>query len=268
MSRSAARWKKTSTASATACARPSPPGARRWSIASISSTATRPTRNTRCNARSPRYEAGARWVVLCDTNGGTLPHEVERIVREVAEAIPGERLGIHAHNDTDNAVANSLAAVRAGVRQVQGTLNGLGERCGNANLVSLIPTLALKQDFAERFEIGVSAQGAGRPRAAARTFRRVAEPRARPARALCRRLGVRHQGGHPRLRAGEGPAHLRARAARERRQRARDPGLRSGRALQSGRAVAAARARRQRRRPAPGARARRGEGARGAGLRL
>jgi 2-isopropylmalate synthase len=103
-------------------------------------------------------EAGARWVVLCDTNGGTLPAEVERIVAEVAGVIPGERLGIHAHNDTDNAVANSLAAVRAGARQIQGTLNGLGERCGNANLVSLIPTLALKADFADRFEIGVSAE--------------------------------------------------------------------------------------------------------------
>jgi len=107
------------------------------------------------------HEAGARWVVLCDTNGGTLPHEVERIVREVAEAIPGERLGIHAHNDTDNAIANTLAAIRAGVRQAQGTLNGLGERCGNANLVSLIPTLALKKDFADRFEIGVSAEALG-----------------------------------------------------------------------------------------------------------
>ncbi len=104
------------------------------------------------------HDAGARWVVLCDTNGGTLPHEIERIVREVTEAIPGERLGIHAHNDTDNAIANSLAAVRAGVRQVQGTLNGLGERCGNANLVSLIPTLALKADFANRFEIGVTGE--------------------------------------------------------------------------------------------------------------
>jgi 2-isopropylmalate synthase len=90
------------------------------------------------------FDAGARWVVLCDTNGGTLPHEVEAIVREVAAAIPGERLGIHAHNDTENAVANSLAAVRAGVRQVQGTLAGLGERCGNANLFSIIPALALK----------------------------------------------------------------------------------------------------------------------------
>jgi 2-isopropylmalate synthase len=102
------------------------------------------------------YNAGARWVVLCDTNGGTLPDEVERIVAETARVIPGDHIGIHAHNDTDNAVANSLAAVRAGARQVQGTLNGLGERCGNANLVSLIPSLALKGDLADRFEISVS----------------------------------------------------------------------------------------------------------------
>jgi len=101
-------------------------------------------------------ESGARWAVLCDTNGGTLPHEVERIVAEAAAALPGEKLGIHAHNDTGNAVANSLAAIRSGVRQVQGTLNGLGERCGNANLVTLIPTLALKDEYAERFETGVS----------------------------------------------------------------------------------------------------------------
>ncbi len=102
------------------------------------------------------YRSGARWVVLCDTNGGSLPDEIERVVAEVARVIPGDHLGIHAHNDTDNAVANSIAAARAGVRQIQGTLNGLGERCGNANLVSLIPTLALKSDLAERFEIGVS----------------------------------------------------------------------------------------------------------------
>lgn len=105
------------------------------------------------------WQAGAKWVVLCDTNGGTLPHEVERIVGDVVATIPGIRLGIHAHNDTENAVANSLAAIRAGVRQVQGTLNGLGERCGNANLVSLIGTLCLKPDFAERFETGISPEG-------------------------------------------------------------------------------------------------------------
>jgi 2-isopropylmalate synthase len=103
-------------------------------------------------------EAGARWVVLCDTNGGTLPHEIERIVGEVTAGIPGERLGIHCHNDSDTAVAGTLAAVRAGARQVQGTLNGLGERCGNANLVSVIPNLMLKLGF----ETGVSAEGLSR----------------------------------------------------------------------------------------------------------
>ena len=70
--------------------------------------------------------AGARWAVLCDTNCGTLPSEIARIVEAVQKSVPGARLGIHAHNDTGNAVANSLAAVEAGVRQVQGTLNGLG----------------------------------------------------------------------------------------------------------------------------------------------
>ena len=94
------------------------------------------------------FDGGARWIVLCDTNGGTLPHEVARIVAEVARTIPSDRLGIHCHDDTGNAAAGSLAAVEAGVRQVQGTLNGLGERCGNANLVTIIPTLALKLGYA------------------------------------------------------------------------------------------------------------------------
>jgi 2-isopropylmalate synthase len=102
------------------------------------------------------FDAGARWVVLCDTNGGALPHEVEKIVGEVVKRIPSSHIGIHAHNDTEQAVANSLAAVRAGARQIQGTLNGLGERCGNANLISIIPTLKLKPEFAQKFEIGVS----------------------------------------------------------------------------------------------------------------
>lgn len=102
------------------------------------------------------YEAGARWVVLCDTNGGTLPHEIHDIVTDVVTVVPGTHLGIHTHNDTENAVANSLMAVRAGCRQIQGTLNGLGERCGNANLTSIIPTLLLKSEFAEHFETGVT----------------------------------------------------------------------------------------------------------------
>ena len=98
------------------------------------------------------YEAGARWVILCDTNGGTLPHEITQIVETVTKHIPGTHLGIHTHDDTGNAVANSIAAVRAGVRQVQGTINGLGERCGNANLVSIIPTLSLKMGYKSNFK--------------------------------------------------------------------------------------------------------------------
>lgn len=104
------------------------------------------------------YQAGARWVVLCDTNGGTLPQEIEEIVADVTKVTPGHHLGIHTHNDTENAVANTLAAVRAGCRQIQGTLNGLGERCGNANLTSIIPTLLLKSEYAELFETSVTPQ--------------------------------------------------------------------------------------------------------------
>jgi 2-isopropylmalate synthase len=103
------------------------------------------------------YKAGARWVVLCDTNGGTLPAEISDIVRTVTKHVPGDHLGIHAHNDTEHAVANSLAAVDAGVRQIQGTLNGIGERCGNANLASIIPTLVLKPHYAGRFETSIDA---------------------------------------------------------------------------------------------------------------
>ena len=102
------------------------------------------------------YEAGARWVVLCDTNGGTQPPEIGAIVAAViAAGVPGSALGIHAHNDTGQAVANSLAAIEAGARQIQGTLNGIGERCGNANLVTLVPTLCLKETYAERFETAI-----------------------------------------------------------------------------------------------------------------
>ena len=116
------------------------------------------------------YKAGARWVVLCDTNGGTLPAEVSEIVRAVAQRVPGTSLGIHAHNDTEHAVANSLAAVEAGVRQIQGTLNGIGERCGNANLVSIIPTLALKPHYAQAFETGIGAEKLAQLTHISRTF--------------------------------------------------------------------------------------------------
>ena len=113
------------------------------------------------------FDAGARWVVLCDTNGGTLPSEMGAITARVIESgIPGDHLGIHTHDDTGNAVAGTLAAVDAGARQIQGTLNGLGERCGNANLVTLIPTLLLKEPYKSQFEIGV-------PEAALKTLTRT-----------------------------------------------------------------------------------------------
>ncbi len=101
-------------------------------------------------------DAGARWVVLCDTNGGTLPQEIADITASViASGIPGDHLGIHTHDDTGNAVAGTLAAIDAGARQIQGTLNGLGERCGNANLTSIIPTLLLKEPYRSQYETGI-----------------------------------------------------------------------------------------------------------------
>ena len=103
------------------------------------------------------HDAGARWIALCDTNGGTLPADIARITRAVIDSgMPGDHLGIHTHNDTEQAVAGSLAAVDAGARQIQGTLNGLGERCGNANLTALIPILLLKEPYALQFETGVT----------------------------------------------------------------------------------------------------------------
>jgi 2-isopropylmalate synthase len=116
------------------------------------------------------YEAGARWVVLCDTNGGTLPSEVREIVARVREVVPGENLGIHAHDDTGHAVANTLAAVDAGVRQIQGTLNGIGERCGNANLITLVPTLMLKTPYRDAFELGVTSDALADITAISRAF--------------------------------------------------------------------------------------------------
>lgn len=92
-------------------------------------------------------EAGAKSLVLCDTNGGSLPEDIYAITAAVVKAIPGVEIGIHCHNDTDCAVANSLAAVRAGARHIQGTVNGMGERTGNANLCTIIPNLSLKMGF-------------------------------------------------------------------------------------------------------------------------
>ena len=106
--------------------------------------------------RNPKYaaecldaalSAGADCAALCDTNGGTLPHEIERIVGEVTARFPAGRFAIHTHNDTECGVANSLVGIQSGCRQVQGTINGLGERTGNANLTSIMPSLALKLGY-------------------------------------------------------------------------------------------------------------------------
>lgn len=121
--------------------------------------------------------AGARWVVLCDTNGGTMPQDIGTIISELIDALPGDnvgdRLGIHAHNDTEQAVANSLVAISAGVRQVQGTLNGIGERCGNCNLISLIPTLMLKPAYKDAYEVGISAEKLAKITEMSRAFEHI-----------------------------------------------------------------------------------------------
>ncbi|MEM9583207.1 MAG: citramalate synthase [Pseudomonadota bacterium] len=117
------------------------------------------------------YDAGCRWIALCDTNGGTLPSEIHDTVHSVIRSgIPGSHVGIHTHNDTENAVAGSLAAIDAGARQIQGTLNGLGERCGNANLTSIIPTLLLKQRYSERYSTGIEIDDLGLLTVASRTL--------------------------------------------------------------------------------------------------
>jgi 2-isopropylmalate synthase len=92
-------------------------------------------------------DGGAELLVLCDTNGGTMPWEIEELTRVVAERFPGVKLGIHTHNDSELAIANTLAAVRQGAIHVQGTVNGYGERCGNANLCSILPNLELKMGY-------------------------------------------------------------------------------------------------------------------------
>ncbi len=95
-------------------------------------------------ALAAAHEGGAETLVLCDTNGGSMPWDIEEIVREVRTALPEAMLGIHTHDDAGCGVANAVAAVRAGARHVQGTINGYGERCGNANLCAIIPNLELK----------------------------------------------------------------------------------------------------------------------------
>jgi 2-isopropylmalate synthase len=107
------------------------------------------------SALKAAHDAGAHWLVLCDTNGGTMPEDAYRIVSEVKAKFPQFNLGVHAHNDTEQAVAVSFAALRGGARHIQGTLNGLGERCGNANLCSIAASLSLKDSYASKFETGI-----------------------------------------------------------------------------------------------------------------
>ena len=262
------RTRKTSPRSATACRPPGKRAARCWSTASISSTATRPIRTYALACAKAAHEAGARWVVLCDTNGGTLPHEVEAIVGEVVKHVPGDHVGIHAHNDTEQAVANSLAAVRAGARQIQGTLNGLGERCGNANLVSIIPTLKLKPEFAEKFDIAISDEKLKTLAHASRTLDEMlnrAPNRHAPyvgESAFATKAGIHASA------IVKDPATYEHVAARPGRQPAQDPGVRSGRPLERAVRAGTHRPHRRQERSARHAPARRGEGARGAGLCL
>ena len=213
------------------------------STASISSTATRPIRPMRWPAPRPPTRRARAGSCSATPTAARCRTRSRRSSARWCKAIPGDHVGIHAHNDTEQAVANSFAAVRAGARQIQGTLNGLGERCGNANLVSIIPTLKLKPEFAEQFDIGVSDDKLQGPRARLARARRAAQPRARPPRALCRRERLRHQGRHPCLRHHEGAGDLRARRAGERRQPAQAAGVRPGRPLQRARRARAHRPR-------------------------
>src|SRR5499427_3675040 len=135
-------------------------------------------------------EAGADWLTMCDTNGGCLPGFIMDAVRAVKAALPGARLGIHTHNDSDVAVANALAAVEAGCTQVQGTINGWGERCGNANLISIIPALQLKMGLR-----CVSDEGLARLTELSRTVSEIANIRPRAHAPYVGRSAFAHKGG-------------------------------------------------------------------------
>ncbi|MCY4541324.1 MAG: citramalate synthase [Rhodobacteraceae bacterium] len=142
------------------------------------------------------YAQGARWIVLCDTNGGTLPGEIEASTRAVIDSgIPGADVGIHTHNDTENAVAGSLAAVDAGARQVQGTLNGLGERCGNANLITLMATLALKEPYRSRFVLQSSSSDISKLTSASRMLDEILDRRPNKHAAYVGDSAFAHKGG-------------------------------------------------------------------------
>ncbi len=154
-------------------------------------------------------EAGAENVTLCDTNGSSLPPQVAEATARVVAEVGGERVGIHTHNDAECGVANSLAAVEQGASLVQGTMNGIGERCGNANLVSILPALQLKLGYECVTERAACLPDADRPPGG-----RAVQHDARSEPALRGAQCVRSQGRHARRRRARGLAHLRARESR------------------------------------------------------
>ena len=190
------------------------------------------------------HRAGALYIILCDTNGGALTPQITEAVARVRDELPDARLGIHVHNDCDLAVANSLAAVAAGVEQVQGCLNGYGERCGNANLSSIIPNLQLK--------MGIEVVSDEQLRELTAASRFVAELANRPLAGQSPYVGASafaHKGGLSRRRDRQGSDHLSAHRAGDRGQRPAGARLRVvGQAqhrLQAGRAGARSAAQRR-----------------------
>ena len=168
-------------------------------------------------------EAGAENVTLCDTNGGSLPGFVGEATAAVVEALGDEvEVGIHTHNDAECAVANSLAAVEAGARLVQGTVNGYGERCGNANLASILPALQLKMGFDV-----VSAEQLASLTSTAHYLDELCNMAPDPDQRLRRPQRLRPQGGDARRRRRRRRQHLRAPRPGPGRQRPRDPRLRA-----------------------------------------
>ena len=220
----ARRWRRTSPWSATAsptCARRA---SRSSSTPSTSSTATAPTATTRWRCCARRTTPAREVVALCDTNGGMLPGWVGDVVHDVIETT-GVRVGIHCHNDTGCAVANTLAAVDAGASHVQGTINGYGERTGNADLVTVVANLELKLDR--------QVLPTGLLREATRIAHAVAEVTNFPpgvAPAVRRHLGVHPQGRAARQRDQGRPEPLPAHGPGRRRQRHAAAGLGHGRA--------------------------------------
>ena len=196
--------------------------ARRSTTRSTTSTASRPTGATRSRRCGPPAQAGARSIVLCDTNGGTLTDELVAIVRDTMASLDGDPAappvawGIHTHNDAELAVANSMAAVAAGVRHVQATINGYGERCGNANMVSILANLALKTSNVARAR---RRRRPGRPDDPRPERGRDRQHHAQRLPAVRRPLGLRPQGRGPRRGGRQGRAELPARRPGERRQR-------------------------------------------------